>query len=145
MILQPAPGALQAPRTARLFLRFNSLAPNILHPPTAGSLFLPSALFPQGGELPGRRGKKKKDFSWNRDTESAVFIYGFSVRIALFFITPRIPFLFLSVSLFQPPPLLCPPLFLGGWRVLLRSHLMGKTQKKEEKQKTGNMSGQTGV
>lgn len=60
VILQPAPGALQAPGTARLFLRFNSLAPNILHPPTAGSLFLPSALFPQGGERLAGDEKKKK-------------------------------------------------------------------------------------
>lgn len=111
VILQPAPGALQAPGTARLFLRFNSTGPPTFYIHSLLDLFFSHLHYFHRGasDLPGRR---KKDFSGNRDAGSAVFIYGYSVRIALFIITPRIPFISFSpsLSLSTPTPSLSSPL-----------------------------------
>lgn len=76
----------------------------------------------------------------NRDVESSELIYGNTVGIALFFSSLQ-EFLSLSVCLslsFSPPtPPTSPPLsFSVAVVVLLRSVLMGKTQKKK---KTGGI------
>lgn len=146
VILQPAPGALQAPGTAHLSLRFNSLAPQHFTSTHCWISFSPICIISTGGRATCWGGGKKNRFQWEqRRGVCRIHLWLFCKNRSLFHHSKNSLSLFLSVSLFLPPPLLCPPLFLGGWRVLLRSDLMGKTQKKEENQKTGNMSGHTGV
>lgn len=141
VILQPAPGALRAPGTAPPSLCFNSLAPQHF---TSTHCWIPSSRshlhsFPQGGRATCWRERGKKAFSGNRDAECAVFIYGFSVRIALFSITPRIPFLSFSPSLsFYPHPFSILPSFSAAGVCVVALRFDGKNPEERQEPEEGD-------
>lgn len=108
--------------------------PNISHPPSTDLFFFFFSLFtPFFAERGGRSRLDGENISvGNRDVESVELIYGKYCKNCSrrhsknFFpsVSPGLsPFFFFFFSSLS--------LFLGGCRVLLRSVLMGKTQKKE--------------
>lgn len=148
VILQPAPGALQAASRTRLFLSLcNSLAPQHF---TATYCWIsspsPFYFFSYRG---GCATCWRKHFCGNRDVGICpIHLWYFWENCALLCITPRIPFslcVSLSISLSTPHP--HPSVFLSVSRWLSCLDALrfdGKNQKKR-KEDGGNMSGQTGV